>query len=373
MNFTISRNDFSKALTKVKGIPVKSATVPILNHLLLTTEGESIVITALDTDIWIRVEAKAQVFDEGSIALPAEPFFRIIGKLPDETVLVELQENDRVRITCGNARFNLSGLSAEEYPKPPDDTEEETFTVPSKTLKRMIEKTVFAASKEEYRYNMSGVRTEIFGENGNKTIRMVATDGRRLAISDTESTNGVPVLDEGITIPLKGCFALLRMARESKDEIELSIKGNSLTASKDNEKITIRLIGEDFPDYKRVIGDGEGKILSSNRKALKESLERILIMADGMSKLVLFNITGDDCLEIRASNNDLGDAEEHLSVQSDVEEMTVGFNAEYLLECLGAMESKEVKITLKDESSPALITGDNDEGFKCVVMPISIS
>ncbi|MBW1765120.1 MAG: DNA polymerase III subunit beta, partial [Deltaproteobacteria bacterium] len=275
MNFMISRNEFRKALNKVKGIPAKSSTVPVLNHLLLKIEGESIFITASDLEMWLRVNVKAEVFDEGSITIPAEPFFKIIDKLPDENVSLELQENEKAKITCGNVTFNVSGLSGEEYPNPPDDLEGSKFTISSKTLKGLLEKTLFAASKDESRHSMSGVRIEIFGEDGSKTIRMVATDGRRLAVSDTVSSNGVPVL-EGITIPLKGSLALLRMAREPGDEIELSINGHNLSAGKNNERIVIRLIAEEFPNYKQAIEGVEGKVISSDRKALRESLERIL-------------------------------------------------------------------------------------------------
>jgi len=370
MNFMIQRDEFEKLLGKVKGIPSKSSMLPILTCLHLKTKGDGVFVTATDNAIYMRLEAKAEVFDEGSVAVSAETLFKIIKEMSNERVSLELRENNKIKISCGRARFNVLGFPGEDFPDFPDTVREEMLKIPSKTLEWMLKKTMFAVSREEARNNLSGVFAEVFTDNGNTTLRMVATDGHRLAMSETSSEDGIPALKEGVIIPLKGCIALLRMARETEEDIELRVGKNILSVSQGTETTVIRLVDGQFPDYHEIMDKVNGKVISSDRRSLKECLDRASIMAGGDGKQVFLNLTNGESLEIKASSHELGDAEEDLPVQGELTEISTSFNAGYLLDCLAVMASKDVELMVKDSTSPAFITGKEDKGFRYLVMPM---
>ena len=372
MNFMISRNELFRVISKVKGIPNRSSSMSVLTNLHVMTEGDDLFITATDLEVVVRVRTKAEVFDEGSVALPANPFFKIIQKMPDENISFEVEMNNWVKISGGNARFNLMGLSGEEFPEFPDIILKEGLTIPSKTIRNMLEKTLFAVSRNDGMVSLGGVFTVMCGNNGNNTLCMVATDGHRLAKMETPSHENVPVLQEGVIIPLKGGLELLRMAKETDDDIELKIDKNNLSSSLTDETLVIRLLTGRFPDYKAVTDNIDGSPVLSDRESFGECMERIYVMAQDHGNHVSLNLTGNDYMEMKTTSHDLGDAEDQLPVRTELQEISVGFNAGYLLQGLKVMKSKQVSILLKDGKSPALITGEEDEGFSYVLMPLVV-
>ena len=372
MNFMISRDELFRVISKVKGIPNRSSSMPVLTHLHVMTERDKLFITATDLEVAVRIRTKAEVFDEGSIALPADPFFKIVQKMPDENISLEVEMNNWVKISGGNARFNLMGLPGEEFPEFPDIILKEGLTIPSKTLRNMLEKTLFAVSKNEGMVSLGGVFTVMCGNNGNNTLCMVATDGHRLAKMETPSHENISVLQEGIIIPLKGGLELLRMAREADEDIELKINKNNLSSSLMNETVVIRLLTGRFPDYRAVTDNIDGSPVLSDRESFGECMERIYVMAQDHGNHVSLNLAGNDYMELKTSSHDLGDAEDQLPIKTGLQEISVGFNAGYLLQGLKVMKSKEVSILLKDGKSPALITGKEDEGFSYVLMPLVV-
>jgi DNA polymerase III subunit beta len=302
--------------------------------------------------------------------LPADPLFRIVRNMPAPVVSFEEEENHKVNINGGSAKYNLFGLAGEDFPSFPDMPFDKRFSLSSNTLTAMLEKTMFAAARKETNSpNLSGVFFEATANNGKSTISMVATDGHRLAMVEAPATNGILKLSKGIIIPLKGCAEILRLSREEGSEIELSIAENSLLARKEDESLVIRLLEGSFPNY-RVVTSVTGKVASSERKPLEECLERTLVMAQGISRQVSLNLQGRDRLVVTARNQDLGDAQDSLAIRSETDTICVCFNPNYLLEGLRAMKSREVEILFKDAQSPARITGKEDEGFSYIVMPM---
>ena len=372
MNFTIARCELFRMISKLKGIPNRSSSMAVLSHLHIMTAKDALFITATDLEVAVRVKTRAEVFDEGAMALPAEPLFRIVQKMPDGDISFESEANNRVRISGGNARFNLSGLAAEEFPGFPNIVFKERLTIPSRTLQNMLEKTLFAVSKNEGMVSLAGVLMVMCGNNGSNTLCMVATDGHRLAKVETQSHQHVPGLQEGVIIPLKGGMELLRLARETDEDLELQIDRNNIAASLPDETLIIRLLAGKFPDYRAVTENIHGSPVVSDRESFGECLERIYVMANDQSNHVSLKLAGKDRIEMKSSSHGLGDAEDRIPVQTELEEITVGFNVNYLLQCLKVMKSREVNMLLKDGRSPALLTGKEDEGFSYMIMPLMI-
>jgi DNA polymerase III subunit beta len=371
MDFAIQRDDMLRLTGRVKGIPPKTANMPILSHLRLTASGKELILTATDLDLILRVKGKVQVFESGDITVPAEPLFRIIRNVPDEQVSFEEKDNHRLKIACGSARFELLGLSGDDFPSFPELTFDNRFSAPSKIIASMLEKTMFAAfRKENGMPHLSGVFMDLRHEDGKGMISMVATDGHRLAKAETPSANGIPKLQNGIIIPLKGCVELLRMARETDGDLELGISETSLLASRENESLVIRLLSGSFPSYKAILDGITGKPVSSERKLLEECLERTTVIADGTSRQVILKLQDRTRLVINAKNQNLGEAEDTLAIRSEFEDLSICFNPDYLLDGLRVMKSRDVEILLNDPQSPAFISGKEDEGFGYIVMPM---
>ena len=371
MNVTIQRDDMLRMIGRVKGIPPKSANTPVLSHVRLTASGQELILTATDLDLILRVKGTAQVFDSGDIAVPAEPLFRIIRNAPDERIAFEGKEPHRLKIACGSARFELHGLSGEEFPPFPELTFDQRFSLPSQTIVSMLEKTMFAAfRKENGMPHLTGVFMEIRGDNGNARLSTVATDGHRLARIEIPPVNEALTIPSGIIIPFKGCVELLRMARETEADLELGISEPSLFAAKENESLVIRLLSGSFPNYRAILESITGRAVSSERKPLEQCLERTLVMAEGSFRQVSLRFQERDRLLINAKNQNLGEAEDTLAIKSEFEDLSVCFNPDYLLDGLRVMKSGQVDILLNDPQSPAFISGKEDEGFSYIVMPM---
>jgi len=372
MNFTIPRNELYRILSKLKGIPNRSSSMAILSHLHVMAAKDVLSITSTDLEVTVRVKIQAEVFGEGVVALPCEPFFRIIQKMPEGNISFEAEPNNRVGISCGNARFNLVGLAGEEFPGFPDIAFKEQLTIPSKKLQNMLEKTLFAVSRNEENSSLAGVFMTMCGNNGTNSLCMVATDGHRMAKVETRFHDRVPVLQDGVLVPLKGGMELLRMARETDEDLELRFDSKNIAAARTDETLVIRLLSGRFPDYRAVMENIHGTPVVSDRESLGKCLERTHVMAQDHGNHVSLYLTGKDYMEMKSSNPDLGDAEDQIPVQTKLQEITAGFNANYLIQCLKVMKSREVNILLKDGRSPALLTGEADEGFSYVIMPLAV-
>ncbi|MBW1781268.1 MAG: DNA polymerase III subunit beta [Deltaproteobacteria bacterium] len=370
MKFMISRDDLYRIASRLRGIPARASSMPVLTHVHLMTKRGELFITATDLEVLVRVTTETEVFDEGSIAIPADPFFKIIRKMPDENISFETGANNRIKVSGGNARFNLAGLAGEDFPQFPELDMKETLSIPSNTLQSMLEKTLFAVSRNEGMARLCGVFAVIRGNNGSNTFCMVGTDGHRLAKMETPAYQTVTVLQDGILIPLKGGIELLRMAREADGNVELRIDKNNLSSSLPGETLIIRLLNGQFPDYRAVTDNTGGVPVLTDRESLIECLERIHVMARDQTSHVSLSLKETDVMEMKTFNHDLGDAEDRVPVRTDLKEISVGFNAGYLLEGLKVMKSRNLDILLKDARSPAFIKGEEDEGFTYVVMPM---
>ena len=200
MRITIATQEFAKALYRVQGIADKKSTMPVLAHVLLKAETEvGLTVSATDLDVGVQGTYQADVETNGSVSVHAKQLFEIIKSLTSDSLTLEVQENYWIEVRSGASRFRLVGMNAEEFPALPDPGDVQTFKVPSDALTQMIDRTLFCVSTDDNRHNLSGVYCEST-ENG--LLRMVATDGHRLALSEHQFECDIP-LPEGVIVPRK--------------------------------------------------------------------------------------------------------------------------------------------------------------------------
>jgi DNA polymerase-3 subunit beta len=375
MKFEIEKKELLKGVGLIQGITGRKTTLPILTHVLLSLEKESLYLTGTDLEIGIREELEVKAQEEGKASVSAKKLYEIVRELPEETIHIQKKENHWITLRCGKSLFNLAGLDPEEFPSLPPHVEESFSKVPASLLAEMIEKTVFAASNEESRYHLNGVLLLQDKRAGREAIRMVATDGHRLALVDREGQS-VRGIEKGVIIPKKGVLELRKvMADRGRDE-EVAIYFDSTHGFVRSGKslMVIRLIDGEFPEYEQVIPKGNDKKLIVAKERIHACLRRVSTMTSERVEGVKLSIK-EQSIEFSSYNQDFGDAKEEVELVYGGTPFEIAFNSRYLLEVLNVMDAEEVVLELKDEGSPGMIKplpAKEPPQQLCIIMPMRI-
>lgn len=368
MEFRIAVDEFKKALYRAQGIVEKKTTMPILANVLVTAGKSSVTVTAFDLDIGVVSEHPAEVTKQGAVTLSAKYLFDIVQSLPDAQLTLKKLPNNYAEVISGSAHFKIVGMAPEEYPKLPKEENAPLVKLSGTGLQEMVKKTSFAISTDETRYILNGVFFE--PREGGK-VRMVATDGHRLALVERQLAGDFK-LKGGVIIPRKGLFELKRLLDEAPEaEVQLGFAESSALFKKPGLTMVMRLIDGQFPEYQRVIPKEGEKQVSVSRAAFLEALKRIALLSADKSNAVKIQLA-PKLLRITANNPDLGEAKDDLEVAYKGGEITIGFNARYLIDVLSVLETDEVVFELGDEHSPGVVHAPGDKSYTAVVMPMRV-
>lgn len=374
MEFKIKRTDFLNALSWTQSVVEKKTTMPILSNALLEVGNQRLKIIATDLEVGVMTHVEADVKSDGKICVSAKNLHDIVRELPVDEIHIKKKDQNRIEVNAGKSNFKIVGLPAEDFPNLPTVEEKNAYPLDVKGLKGMIDKTIFAISNDESRYNLHGVFLE---QTGDKTLRMVATDGHRLSFVDREVSQSLK-LPKGVIIPKKAVNEMKRLVAEGggsvsegDDTILFYIDGRNCVAQRGNVTLVARLIDGEFPDYKPVIPKGPSKMMVVHREELMGALKRVSLLVNDRSRGVRF-LVNQGLLELSTSNPDLGEAKEELSVDYTGEKLSVGFNARYFLDVLNVIEDEKVVVELNGDVGPCVIRTEFDRGFLSVIMPMRI-
>ena len=375
MELKIAAQELAKALGRSQGIVEKKSTMPILSHVLLEAKkGTELHVSATDLDLAVSSEHGCEVLKDGALAVSARHLYEIVRSLPEQQVLLKRAANNYLEVKSGPSEFRIVGLPAEDFPALPKFERVPFVQVDPAALLDMIERTAFAVSTDETRYNLNGV----FFEPSPEVVRMVATDGHRLSLAERKIP-GDFALKRGVILPKKGLSELRRLLSEAvesgeeKPEAKLGFVENSAIFRRPGVVLVMRLIEGMFPDYRQVIPKGGEKVLSVGRQRFLDTLRRISLLSSDKAHAVKLDL-GKGVLKVLSQNPDLGDAKEDVPVEYAGEPLKIGFNARYLIDVLGAVRSDDVALELADDLSPGVLRGggEADAGFTAVVMPMRI-
>lgn len=373
MKLTISKSELQKGLARIQSVVEKRNTMPILANVLLDAgnkKSKTLTLAATDLEVGIRGSHPADVEIAGKVTVSAKKLYEIVRELPNELVSLEVTENAYVKICCDRAQFALAGNAADEYPTLPNFSLGKTAPVQAVFLSEMIERTMYAASADETRYNLNGVYFEQLPTSGK--VRMVATDGHRLAIVDRMLGTELSGLESGVIIPRKGLGELKHLLdEEDTEEVELGFEGNSALVRKGEVTLVMRLIEGEFPNYQQVIPKETNINLTVVVETLARALRRVALLSAERSRAIKFELS-DGQLRLSSNNPDLGDAQEEIDVDYAGEPITVAFNARYLMDALNSIKAKEVRLGFKDATSPAQLIPTDDDDALAVVMPMRV-
>jgi DNA polymerase III subunit beta len=376
MELKIATTELARALGRSQGIVEKKSTMPILSHVLLEAKKGQLVVSATDLDLAVSSEHEqgCEILKEGSLAVSARHLYEIVRALPEQQVTLKKAHNNYLELKSGPSEFRIVGLPAEDFPALPRFEKVPFADVEAADLLDMVERTFFAISNDETRYNLNGV----FFEPSAEVLRLVATDGHRLSLVE-RNTGATFGLKKGVILPKKGLQELRKLLSEAaesgeeKPETKLGFVENSAIVRRPGVILSMRLIEGLFPDYRQVIPKAGEKVVRMGRERLQETLRRISLVSTDKAHAVKLELS-KGTLRVLSQNPDLGEAKEEVPVEYDGDALKIGFNARYLLEVLGVMKSKDVAFELADDLSPGVLRGGDeaDQGFTAVVMPMRI-
>ncbi len=366
MKFSIQREVFLQPLTQVVGVVERRQTLPVLANFLLVAREGMISVTGTDMEVELVGSVAADIAQEGEITVPARKLLDIVKALPDGATINLAVADGKATLLAGKSRYTLSTLPADEFPATDQVETVYEVTLPEKSLKRLIDKTGFAMANHDVRYYLNGMLFDF--RQGQ--LRVVATDGHRLAVSDYESSVSVPD-DRQVIVPRKGVLELGRMMSDGDEEVTLAIGRSHVRLAKAGTRFTSKLIDGRFPDYEAVIPAGADKQILADRELLTDALQRAAILSNEKYKGVRLEANGN-MLKIVAHNPQHEEAVEEIEVTLNFESLAVGFNVTYLLDALMALETAEVTLELKDPNSSCLVSSPDSDLNRHVVMPLKL-
>ncbi len=367
MKFTISRDALSKPLNLVAGVVERRQTLPILANVLLVLDGDRLSLTGTDLEVELvgRVQLPA-AGESGELTVPARKLVDICKSLPEGSDIHFSAQDGKVTVKSGRSRFTLSTLPAREFPNVEDSMGTHQFTVKQGQLKRLIDRTGFAMAQQDVRYYLNGMLWEL----KSKQLRVVATDGHRLALCTLPEKVGVDG-DTQVILPRKGVLEMARLLLEDDKEIAIVIGSNHIRATTDEFTFTSKLVDGKFPDYQRVLPRSPDKIVLGSRMELRQAFTRTAILSNEKYRGVRLKLT-ENSLDIVANNPEQEEAEEAVPVNYQGDSLEIGFNVSYLLDVLGVLSGEEVKLSLSDPNSSALLEESEEGDSLYVVMPMRL-
>ncbi len=369
MDVTLQKSDLVRALTIANSVVEKRSTMPVLSNVLLIAEANMLRVAATNLEATALTRVVANVETSGKTTVNAKVFAEITRELPEGEVHLKLGENRRLEIISGKSKFKMIGVNPDEFPSLPGMAVEPASKIKAGNFLEMINKTIYSVSHDETRFNLNGV---CFEKHSDGTLRMVATDGHRLALINRPVGN--LEFERQAIVPTKGLSEIRRVLDENPEtEVAVCLEEGFFVIESGDTKISMRLIDGEFPDYTQVMPRQEGVRARIKSSDLAASLKRAALMVTDRGKCVKLEFSpGKLCLS--SSSPELGESSEEIQIDYDGEPLTIGFNARYLMEFSASLgEDQEMTLELNGELGPAKLYASSDESYCGVVMPMRLS
>ena len=375
MELSIRKSDLLRELQLFQGIVERKNTIPILANVLIEANGESTVqLLATDLEVGLRSRCPASVIRGGSLTIPAKKLYEIVRALPETDIRIQQGAKGAVKVAAEKFDSRMQTLPREDFPKLPETGGGSPVSLPRQVMRKMVAKTQFAITGEDTRYFLNG---GLFIVQPDK-LTLVATDGHRLALvsAPREKAEGSKGEDEVRAIlPKKTLWELSRLLADGDEDIQYECGENHLFFNVDGRQLISRVIDAQFPAYERVIPTGNDKQVEFERDRLASAIKRVALLSSERSRAIKLQIdTGK--VDITSSSPEVGEATETLSVEYDGAALEICFNAQYILDFLGVVDTDNVQLEFKDEMSQAVMrpVGTDNDGcdYTYVIMPMRV-
>ena len=372
MKISIERSALLKALGQAQSVVERRNTIPILANVLIEAEGDAVSFRATDLDIEVVDKAPAQVERAGASTVSAVILHEIVRKLPDGA-LVALADDGaagRLTIEAGRSKFSLATLPREDFPIMASAEYDCNFSAPASLLRRLFDKSKFAISTEETRYYLNGVYMHVSSADSGPVLRCVATDGHRLARIDAPLPDGAQDMP-GVIVPRKTVAELRKLLDDDDMTIAVSVSETKVRFATPDVTLTSKVIDGTFPDYTRVIPQGNTRRMEVDAAEFARAVDRVATVSSERSRAVKLSLD-QDRLILSVNAPDTGAAEEELSVAYSDEHLDIGFNAKYLLEIASQVDRENAVFLFNSSGDPTLMREGDDDSAIYVVMPMRV-
>ena len=370
MKFTVQREALLKSLTLVAGVVERRQTLAVLANVLFDLDGQTLSLTGTDLEVEItgRVQLDEPASENGQSTVPAKKLLDICKSLPEgSTISFSSTDKQKVQVSAGKSRFTLATLPANEFPNVEEGEVKADFTILQGQLKRLVARTSFAMAQQDVRYYLNGMLWEL----ADNQLRVVATDGHRLALCDLQSDTINVAESTQIIVPRKGILELSRSMVNDDETVQIVFGQNHLRATTEEFTFITKLVDGKFPDYQRVLPKGGNKFVLGSRLGLREGFNRAAILSNEKYRGVRLVLSSGN-LTIQANNPEQEEAEDSVAVDYQGDNLEIGFNVNYLIDVLSVLSGETIKLTLSDSNSSALLEESTDGDSVYVIMPMRL-
>jgi DNA polymerase-3 subunit beta len=369
MEFKINRSTLLDGIQKTLGIVEKKTVIPILNNVLFKADTNKLKIIATDREISLISDYDAEVMEKGEITISAKKIYEMVREIQGEVILFT-QKNNVVKISCQRAFYKIPGLPAEDFPSIADDHDIQLDKIKGSIIKELINKTAFAMATDETRKNLNGVLLEAGMDGSNHLLRMVATDGHRLALAKGFTSEPSLKIGKGIIIPRKGLMEVKKIIDENED-IYIGLHKNTFVVKTENTILKVGLVDADYPDYKKVIPTEKGFSVTLERESFLHALKRMSVVSSERYGGVILSFS-EGKLTLNSTNLDVGEATEEIDIDYKGEVVDSGFNVNYLIDAISVISKDQIVFEVGLGLKPSMITQPEDDSYLCIIMPLKI-
>ncbi|MBS1608580.1 MAG: DNA polymerase III subunit beta [Bacteroidetes bacterium] len=370
MKFIVSSSVLLKQLQHIAGVINANTVLPILEDFLFEVEKNKLTVVATDLETVMRIQLSIEAKDSGKVCIPSKILLDSLKNIPDQPLTFNIDKSFSIEITSDNGKYKIMGENPDNFPKEPASDETTSFTMTASALVTAINKTLFATSTDDLRPAMTGV----FFELDKKGVQFVATDAHRLV--KYKRTDAKAAKNDSFIVPRKPLNLLKAAIPGNEDEITLSYNSNHLFVKHGTTQMSCRLIDARFPDYKVVIPVDNPYKLTVNKSDFQGALRRVSIFSNKSTNQVALNISGSE-LQLTGQDVDFSfEGNERMKCQYDGEDITIAFNAKFLIEMLNAADSDEIKIELSTPTKAGIIKQteqEDNEELLMLVMPLMLN
>ncbi|MBS3954531.1 MAG: DNA polymerase III subunit beta [Methylomicrobium sp.] len=366
MKFIINREQLLIPLQQIVSVIEKRQTMPILSNVFMKLTADNLELVGTDLEIQIMANIKIDIStDPGETTIPARKLLDICRLLPSQAEIKFELSNDKMKVLSGRSRFSLSTLPAENYPEFSETPLENQFDINAGLLKVALEKTVFCMANQDVRYYLNGLMLNI----SNSKIRMVASDGHRLSVYENELQSPTGY-EARIIIPRKGVMELLRLLDDPETDLLVQFSSNNIKVAIKNIIFSAKLVDARYPDFNKVFLQDFRNPIYVQRQILKDALTRVAILSNEKFKGISLDISPNS-LKITAHNPEHEEAEEELFIEYQ-DELTISFNAQYLLDAVSNMDSELAVISIASNLSSCIFEEPVAQPYRYIVMPMRL-
>lgn len=370
MKFIVSSSSLLKHLQQIQGVISSNTVLPILEGFLFDIEGKKLNVVATDLETVMRIQLDVETTEGGKVCIPAKILIDSLKNIPDQPLTFTIDANYAVEITSDSGKYKIMGENPDAFPKEPEADETSSFSIKSDILVTAINKTLFAVSTDDLRPAMTG----IFFELSDNYIRFVATDAHRLVKYERKDVS--PKANTTFIVPRKPLNLLKNVLPNNDDELVINYNSNHLFVTNGTTKLICRLIDARFPDYKVVIPTDNPYTLQLERVNFQSALRRVSVFANKTTNQVALTISGSQ-LQLQAQDIDFSfEGNERMSCQYDGQDMRIAFNAKFLVEMLGIIDTSDIKLFLASSTRAGILKPAEEtesEDLVMLVMPLMLN